>query len=71
MQWRHRSSTFPGTHRLIQPLAIAVSRRLTSFRPALPGYEFAFPRDHGTHDEYLYDVGSHDTPVYVESPGTT
>lgn len=23
-----------------------------SFRPALPGYEYAFPRDHGTHDEY-------------------
>ncbi|HUF17480.1 MAG TPA: lipocalin-like domain-containing protein, partial [Thermoanaerobaculia bacterium] len=23
-----------------------------SFRPALPGYIFEFPRDHGTHDEY-------------------
>src|ERR1043166_8923532 len=22
------------------------------FQPALPGYEFSFPRDHGTHDEY-------------------
>ena len=22
------------------------------FRPALPGYEFEFPRDHGAHDEY-------------------
>src|SRR6266511_5979489 len=22
------------------------------FAPALPGYEFSFPRDHGTHDEY-------------------
>ncbi|HYM59967.1 MAG TPA: lipocalin-like domain-containing protein [Thermoanaerobaculia bacterium] len=22
------------------------------FRPALPGYTFEFPRDHGTHDEY-------------------
>ena len=22
------------------------------FQPALPGYEFAFPRDHGSHDEY-------------------
>ena len=22
------------------------------FQPALPRYEFAFPRDHGTHDEY-------------------
>src|SRR5438045_5182541 len=22
------------------------------FAPALPGYDFSFPRDHGTHDEY-------------------
>jgi predicted secreted hydrolase len=22
------------------------------FQPALPGYDFSFPRDHGTHDEY-------------------
>src|SRR6266516_3972638 len=22
------------------------------FQPALPGYQFEFPRDHGTHDEY-------------------
>ena len=25
---------------------------------------------YGTHDEYLYDVGTHDTPVYAEAPGT-
>src|SRR5881227_2950067 len=25
---------------------------LSAFQPALPGYEFAFPRDHGTHEEY-------------------
>ena len=25
---------------------------LPQFQPALPGYEFSFPRDHGTHDEY-------------------
>src|SRR3954466_7129936 len=25
---------------------------LTTFQPALPGYDYAFPRDHGTHDEY-------------------
>jgi branched-chain amino acid transport system permease protein len=25
---------------------------------------------YGTHDEYLYDVGKHDTPVYVEASGT-
>src|SRR5437867_13329596 len=24
----------------------------SNFAPALPGYEFAFPRDHGSHDEY-------------------
>src|SRR5438067_4810407 len=24
----------------------------TAFSPALPGYDFSFPRDHGTHDEY-------------------
>ena len=28
-------------------------RRLTAqFQPALPGYDFSFPRDHGTHDDY-------------------
>lgn len=25
---------------------------LAQFQPALPGYPFEFPRDHGTHDEY-------------------
>jgi len=24
----------------------------TTFQPALPGYHYEFPRDHGTHDEY-------------------
>jgi predicted secreted hydrolase len=24
----------------------------TTFQPALPGYEYSFPRDHGTHDAY-------------------
>ncbi|HWW60288.1 MAG TPA: lipocalin-like domain-containing protein, partial [Thermoanaerobaculia bacterium] len=24
----------------------------TTFRLATPGYEFSFPRDHGTHDEF-------------------
>lgn len=34
-------------------LALAAFCFLTSvFRPALPGYQFEFPRDHGTHDEY-------------------
>jgi len=25
---------------------------MPAFRPALPGYEFSFPHDHGSHDEY-------------------
>ncbi len=25
---------------------------LPAFQPALPGYDFSFPRDHGAHDEY-------------------
>src|SRR5262245_35588777 len=33
-------------------LALSVVWFLTPFQPALPGYEYAFPRDHGTHDEY-------------------
>lgn len=33
---------------LISVLALLPS----GFRPALPGYVFEFPRDHGTHDEY-------------------
>src|SRR5262249_53992435 len=34
--------------RLFAALLLAAAQ----FQPALPGYEFAFPRDHGTHDEY-------------------
>jgi predicted secreted hydrolase len=34
--------------RLLAALLVAVAQ----FQPALPGYEFSFPRDHGTHDEY-------------------
>src|SRR5437867_10575563 len=33
-------------------LAVLHSFALSSFQPALPGYEFQFPRDHGSHDEY-------------------
>jgi predicted secreted hydrolase len=32
--------------------AIRNSAFASDFRPALPGYEFSFPRDHGSHDEY-------------------
>ncbi len=34
--------------RLFAALLLAVAQ----FQPALPGYEFSFPRDHGTHEEY-------------------
>ena len=34
--------------RLLAALLVAVAQ----FQPALPGYEFSFPRDHGAHDEY-------------------
>jgi predicted secreted hydrolase len=39
-------------------IALAVALLITqpaapqSFQPALPGYNYEFPRDHGTHDEY-------------------
>ena len=33
-------------------LAVLHSFALSSFQAALPGYEFQFPRDHGSHDEY-------------------
>ena len=32
--------------------AIRYSAAQTAFAPALPGYEFSFPRDHGSHDGY-------------------
>ena len=32
--------------------AAVVSLLFADFQPALPGYQFEFPRDHGTHDEY-------------------
>ena len=33
-------------------LLVSLVCLLAIFRPALPGYEYAFPRDHGTHEEY-------------------
>lgn len=32
--------------------ALALFLLATAFKPATPGYEFAFPRDHGAHPEY-------------------
>jgi len=33
-------------------LLVAIFVAVAQFQQALPGYEFSFPRDHGTHDEY-------------------
>ena len=35
-----------------QAQAPAFRAAVAAFRPAAPGYEFAFPRDHGSHPEY-------------------
>src|SRR6059058_5468333 len=32
--------------------AFCVLHSASDFQPALPGYDFSFPRDHGSHDEY-------------------
>ncbi|HWS72889.1 MAG TPA: lipocalin-like domain-containing protein, partial [Thermoanaerobaculia bacterium] len=40
---------------LLRALALAMLIAATArsqFAPALPGYEYSFPRDHGTHDDY-------------------
>ncbi len=37
----------------VLPDATTADRALTAgFRPAAPGYQYRFPRDHGTHDEF-------------------
>jgi predicted secreted hydrolase len=37
------------------------------FVPALPGYEFAFPRDHGSHDEYRTEWWYYTGHLYTDS----
>src|SRR4051795_12671294 len=37
---------------MLRAAALALLLAVQQFQPALPGYEFSFPRDHGTHDEY-------------------
>ncbi len=37
---------------MLQAVALALFLAVPQFQPALPGYDFSFPRDHGTHDEY-------------------
>jgi len=37
---------------MLRAVALALFLAVPQFQPALPGYEFSFPRDHGTHDEY-------------------
>ena len=36
----------------MKPALLALLLLTPAFKPALPGYEFAFPRDHGSHPEY-------------------
>ena len=37
---------------MLRAAALALLLALQQFQPALPGYDYSFPRDHGTHDEY-------------------
>lgn len=37
---------------MVKALALAAMLFAATFQPALPGYEYQFPRDHGSHDEY-------------------
>ncbi|HSP35724.1 MAG TPA: lipocalin-like domain-containing protein [Thermoanaerobaculia bacterium] len=39
----------------------------STFLPALPGYQFEFPRDHGTHDEYRTEWWYYTGHVQTES----
>src|SRR5947209_6258225 len=42
----------PRYYSFLAMLAPVFAFWLATFAPALPGYEFQFPRDHGSHDEY-------------------
>jgi predicted secreted hydrolase len=50
---------------LLHAMQHSVLSAQTAFVPALPGYDFSFPRDHGAHDEYKtewwYYTGQLDT----------
>ncbi|RYG65533.1 carotenoid 1,2-hydratase, partial [bacterium] len=37
---------------LVQPGIVCGVPAQTSFRQALPGYQYQFPRDHGSHPEF-------------------
>jgi len=37
---------------MLRAAALALLLLLPQFQPALPGYDYSFPRDHGTHDDY-------------------
>src|ERR1700760_3135291 len=38
--------------RMLRAVALALILAAPQFQPALPGYDFSFPRDHGAHGEY-------------------
>jgi predicted secreted hydrolase len=59
MGWRkagtktaERSQLVTARAALLICAILGVPAAAQNFRPALPGYEFAFPRDHGSHPEY-------------------
>src|SRR3954447_11921824 len=37
---------------MLRAAALVLLLALPQFQSALPGYDFEFPRDHGTHEEY-------------------
>jgi predicted secreted hydrolase len=52
VRWKRRAAIvlvlFHSTFNVQRPAFAG----LTAFQPALPGYDFSFPRDHGAHEEY-------------------
>src|SRR5437667_9786885 len=52
-EFRMKKGILPALFLLILHPAFCVLHASSSeFQPALPGYEFSFPRDHGSHDAY-------------------
>src|SRR3954464_3831721 len=37
---------------MLRAAALVLLLALPQLQPALPGYDYSFPRDHGTHDDY-------------------
>lgn len=49
---RRAESLFAAAALLTAAVCVALPLNASDFRLALPGYEFQFPRDHGSHPEY-------------------